>query len=274
MGLFDRISRVLRSNINATVSAAEDPEKILEQTVVDMQEDLVKLRQAVAGAIASQKRLEQQYNQAQTQSDEWYRRAQLALQKGDETLAREALARKQTFTTTATNLKQQLDQSSSQVETMRKGMMGLESKIAEAKTKKDMLKARARAAKASEQITQAMGQIDTASAMSTFDRMEEKVLELEARSAAVSELAGDTLADKFAALEAGSDVDLELAQLKEATFGTQQLGGAKIESPILEGTPQAQEALPAASQPPANVPTEVMDKELEKLRQEINQPPA
>jgi phage shock protein A len=274
MGLFDRIGRVLRSNITATVNAAEDPEKILEQTVVDMQEDLVKLRQAVAGAIASQKRLEQQYNQAQTQANEWYRRAQLALQKGDETLAREALARKQTFATTATSLKQQLDQSSGQVETMRKGMTGLESKIAEAKTKKDMLKARARAAKATEQITQAMGQIDTASAMSTFDRMEEKVLELEARSAAVSELAGDTLADKFAALEAGSDVDLELEQLKAATFGVQQIGGATIDSPILEGMPQAQEALPAASQAPANIPTEAMDKELEKLRQEINQPPA
>jgi phage shock protein A len=263
MGLFDRIGRVLRSNINATVSAAEDPEKILEQTVIEMQEDYLKLKQAVAGAIASQKRLEQQYNQAQTQSDEWYRRAQLALQKGDETLAREALARKQTFAATATSLKQQLDQSSSQVETMRKGLTGLESKIAEAKTKKDMLKARARAAQATEQITQAMGQIDTASAMSTFDRMEEKVLEMEAKTAAVSELSGDSLADKFAALEAGGDVDFELEQLK-----------ASLEPKILEGTPQAQSALPAADEAPANISATVVDAELEKLRSEIKQPPA
>ncbi len=214
MGLFDKISRVIRSNVGAVVSAAEDPEKILEQTVVDMQEDLVKLRQAVAGAIASQKRLEQQYNQAQTQADEWYRRAQLALQKGDETLAREALARKQTFTTTATSLKQQLDQSTSQVETMRKGLMGLESKIADAKTKKDMLKARARAAKATEQITQAIGQINTDASTSTFDRMEEKVLELEARSAAAGELAGDVLIGKFLELEAGKDLDEEFINLQ------------------------------------------------------------
>jgi phage shock protein A len=263
MGLFDRIGRVLRSNINATVSAVEDPEKILEQTVVDMQEDLVKLRQAVAGAIASQKRLEQQYNQAQTQSDEWYRRAQLALQKGDESLAREALARKQTFAATATSLKQQLDLSAGQVDTMRKGMTGLESKIAEAKTKKDMLKARARAAQATEQITQAMGQIDTASAMSTFDRMEEKVLEMEARSAAVSELAGDSLADKFTALEAGGDVDFELEQLK-----------ASLEPKAIAGTPQAQGALPAADEAAANIPKAVVDVELEKLRAEMKQPPA
>jgi phage shock protein A len=263
MGLFDRIGRVLRSNVNAVVSASEDPEKILEQTVVDMQEDLVKLRQAVAGAIASQKRLEQQYNQAQTQSDEWYKRAQLALQKGDENLAREALARKQTFATTATSLKQQLEQSSGQVETMRKGMMGLESKIAEAKTKKDMLKARARAAQATEQITQAMGQIDTASAMSTFDRMEEKVLELEAKSAAVSELAGDSLAEKFAALEAGGDVDFELQQLK-----------AEMGNPtgIIEGTSAHQGALPEGKSSQAS--QAAVDAEFEELKSQSKQPPA
>jgi phage shock protein A len=259
MGLFDRIGRVLRSNITATVNAAEDPEKILEQTVVDMQEDLVKLRQAVAGAIASQKRLEQQYNQAETQANEWYRRAQLALQKGDETLAREALARKQTFTTTATSLKQQLDQSSGQVETMRKGMMGLESKIAEAKTKKDMLKARARAAKATEQITQAMGQINTDAATSTFDRMEEKVLELEARSAAVAELAGDSLAEKFAALEGGTDVDGELEALKI------NMGMAPT---ALPGASPTQGSLPAGKE--AAVNPDLLEAEFEELKKTQN----
>jgi phage shock protein A len=255
MGLLDKIGRVIRSNVGAVVSAAEDPEKILEQTVVDMQEDLVKLRQAVAGAIASQKRLEQQFNQAQTQADEWYRRAQLALQKGDETLAREALARKQTFTATATSLKQQLEQSSGQVETMRKGMMGLESKIAEAKTKKDMLKARARAAQATEQITQAMGQIDTASAMSTFDRMEEKVLELEAKSAAVSELAGDSLAQKFAALESGSDVDQELEELRI---------GMGMAPTSLPGASTAAGSLPAGKE--SDVKSDALDAEFEELK--------
>ncbi len=263
MGLFDRISRVVRSNVNSAVNAAEDPEKILEQTVVDMQEDLVKLRQAVAGAIASQKRLEQQYNQTQNQSDEWYRRAQLALQKGDETLAREALSRKQTFATTATSLKQQLDQSSGQVETMKRNLTGLESKIAEAKTKKNMLQARSKAAKATEQITQAMGQIDTASALSTFDRMEEKVLELEAKSSAMAELAGDSLETQFAALEAGGDVESELQLLKAQMDPNQK---------TIAGTPQATEALPAGKD--AVVQGEVADAELEELRAQINKPPA
>lgn len=261
MGLFDRISRVVRANVNSAVNAAEDPEKILEQTVVDMQEDLVKLRQAVAGAIASQKRLEQQYNQAQTQSDEWYRRAQLALQKGDENLAREALSRKQTFASTATSLKQQLDQSSGQVATMKRNMTSLESKIAEAKTKKNMLQARAKAAKATEQITQAMGQIDTASAMNTFGRMEEKVLELEAKTSAMAELAGDSLETQFAALESGGDVESELQLLKAQMDPSQK---------TIAGTPQATEALPAGKD--AVVQGEVVDAELEELRAQIQKP--
>src|SRR6476646_6459266 len=213
MGLFDRISRVVRSNVNDMVSKAEDPEKILEQSILDMQEDLVQLRQAVASAIASQKRSQQQYNQAQTESNNWQQRAQLALQKGDENLAREALMRRKTFAETATTLKTQLDQQSGQVDTLKRSLIGLESKISEAKTKKDMLKARASAAKANEQLQNVIGNMSTSSAMGAFERMEEKVLQMEARSQAVAELAGANLESQFAQLESG-DVDDELALMK------------------------------------------------------------
>ena len=256
MGLFDRVGRVIKSNLNAMVSAAEDPEKILEQTVEDMREDQIQLRQAVAQAIAAQKRLEQQYNQAQKQSTEWHRRAQLALQKGDENLAREALTRKKTFTETANSLKAQLDQSTTQVTSLKRNMTALESKIAEAKTKKDMLKARARAAKATEQISQAMGQVDTSGALSAFERMEDKVLQMEAKSEAVAELAGDSLESQFAALESGSDVDDELAMLK-----------AQLEPPVLEGAISSQAALPEG-EAPVSAST---DPELEQLRKELDQ---
>lgn len=228
-----------------------------------MREDLVQLRQAVAQSIAAQKRVEQQYNQAQTQSSEWYRRAQLALQKGDENLAREALSRKQTFTDTANSLKSQLDQSTNQVATLKRNMTALESKIAEAKTKKEMLKARARAAKASEQINKAMGRVDTSGAIGAFERMEEKVMEMEAQSEAIAELAGDTLDSQFASLEAGSDVDSELAMLKA------QLA----EPPALEGTPAAPEALPASTTEAVDTPQQQtpVDAELEELRNKLDQ---
>lgn len=132
MGLFDRIMRVIRANLNSLVSSAEDPEKILEQAVLDMQEDLIQLRQAVAQAIATQKRTERQCSQAQTTSDEWYRRAQLALQKGDETLAREALTRRKSYQDTAEAMRSQIGQQSTIVTQLKQNMMKLESKIGRA----------------------------------------------------------------------------------------------------------------------------------------------
>jgi phage shock protein A len=256
MGLFDRVSRVVRANLNDIVSKAEDPEKILEQTILDMQEDLVQMRQAVASAIASQKRTQQQYNQAQTESNNWQQRAQLALQKGDENLAREALLRKKTNTETATALKTQLDQQNTMVDTLKRNLIALEGKISEAKTKKDMLKARAGAAKANEQLQRVVGNMSTGSAMAAFDRMEEKVLQMEARSQAAAELAGADLESQFAMLESGSDVDDELAAMK-----AQLLGGSQ-EQAQLPGTATTQ---------PSDKPKDEVDDELEALKTKLDQ---
>ena len=96
MGFFDRVGRLFRANLNDLVSRAEDPVKILEQSVADMQSDLIKLRQAVATAIASQKRIQNQAEQAENQAQTWYQRAELALKKGEEDLAKEALSRRKT----------------------------------------------------------------------------------------------------------------------------------------------------------------------------------
>jgi phage shock protein A len=255
MGLFDRVSRVARANLNDLVSKAEDPKKILEQAVIDMQEDLVQLRQAVAGAMASQKRVQQQYNQAQTEANNWQQRAQLALQKGDENLAREALMRKKTQSETAASLKTQLDQQSGMVDTMKRNLIALEGKISEAKTKKNMLDARAAAAKANEQLQSTVGRMGTSSAMGAFERMEDKVLQMEARSQAASELAGSDLESQFAMLESGGGVDDELAAMK-----AQLIGGAPQNQAQLPG-----QAAPAKPQDPA------VDAELEALRSKLDQ---
>ena len=181
MGLFDRIKRVVSSNLNDLVNKAEDPEKMLEQAILEMQEDLVPLRQGVAQAIAAQKRSEKQYNDAQNEINKWQRNAQLALQKGDENLARQALERKKTYTDTSAALKASLDTQSTQVETLKRNLIPLESKISEAKTKKEMLKARITTAKAQEQLQGMVRGMNTSSAMSAFERMEEKVLMQESR---------------------------------------------------------------------------------------------
>ena len=214
MGLFDRLWRVIRANINSLVGAAEDPEKILEQAVMDMQEDLVQLRQAVAGAIAAQKRTERQCSQAESTAAEWYQRAQLALQKGEENLAREALTRKKSYQETATAMKASLGQQNAVVAQLKENMRALESKISEAKSKKDMYIARARSAKASERLQEMMGNLNTGSALSAFERMEEKVMQLESRSEAIAELGTNDLEKKFLSLEGAEDVDTELAAMK------------------------------------------------------------
>jgi phage shock protein A len=255
MGFFDRLSRLVRANANAAVSSMEDPSKILDQSVADMQADLVKLRQAVALAIASQKRLKNQAEQAESQSKTWYERAELALKKGEESLAREALTRRKTFQDTATSLNTQVQSQDGQVETLKKSLVALEGKIAQAKTKKDMLKARAEAAKAQQQLQSAVGNIGTDSAMAAFERMEDKVEALEATGQAAAELAGADLETQFASLEGGSDVDDELDALRLQ----------------LKGGPEAV-ALPASSETNEvkTVKVEEVDADLENLKRSID----
>ncbi|MDZ7961353.1 MAG: PspA/IM30 family protein [Aulosira sp. DedQUE10] len=262
MGLFDRIKRVVSANLNDLVNKAEDPEKMLEQAILEMQEDLVQLRQGVAQTIAAQKRTEKQYNDAQNEINKWQRNAQLALQKGDENLARQALERKKTYTETSTALKTSLDQQNVQVETLKRNLIQLESKISEAKTKKEMLKARITTAKAQEQLQGMVRGMNTSSAMSAFERMEEKVLMQEARAQSAGELAGTDLETQFAALESGSDVDDELASLKaQMTLGPASAPNQPQLPP--QQTPQQQTTPPKSN--------EVVDAELDSLRKQLDQ---
>lgn len=247
MGLFDRVGRVVRANLNNLVSQAEDPEKILEQTVIEMQDNLIQLRQAVAQAIATQKRTERQAAQAEATADEWYRRAQLAMQKGDEPIAREALTRRKSYQDTAQALKTQIQQQSGVVGKLKENMRTLESKLAEAKTKKDMYIARARSAKASQQLNDMLNRVGTNKATAAFERMEEKVMQLEAQAEVAAELAsGDDVEKKFRSLESGNSVDDELAALKAQLTGN---------------SPTA--SLPAASRS--------VDDELEQLRSKLEE---
>lgn len=220
MGLFERMMRVIRSQINSLISQAEDPERILEQAVMDMQTDLISVRQAVAQAIATQKQTEREYERIKSTADEWYRRAQLALQKGDENLAKEALIRRQSYQQTANSLKNQIDSQQEIVSRLKDNMRGLESKIDEAKRKKDIYIARARSAQASEKLSEMLGGLTNSSAQSAFERMEEKVRELEAWSEAIAALDRDDLEKQFSSLEV-DNIDDELAAMKQQMLASQ-----------------------------------------------------
>ncbi|KQK10890.1 probable membrane-associated 30 kDa protein, chloroplastic [Brachypodium distachyon] len=221
--LFDRLTRVVRSYANAILSSFEDPEKILDQAVLEMNDDLTKMRQATAQVLASQKRLENKYKAAEQADADWYRRAQLALQKGDEDLAREALKRRKSYADNASSLKAQLDQQKGVVENLISNTRLLESKIAEAKQKKDTLKARAQSAKTATKVSEMLGNVNTSSALSAFEKMEEKVMTMESQAEALGELGADDLEGKFAMLETTS-VDDDLAQMRKELSGSSLKG--------------------------------------------------
>ncbi|KAE8783389.1 putative membrane-associated 30 kDa protein, chloroplastic [Hordeum vulgare] len=221
--LFDRLTRLVRSYANAILSSFEDPEKILDQAVLEMNDDLTKMRQATAQVLASQKRLENKYKAAEQADADWYRRAQLALQKGEEDLAREALKRRKSYAENASSLKAQLDQQKSVVENLVSNTRLLESKIAEAKQKKDTLKARAQSAKTATKVSEMLGNVNTSGALSAFEKMEEKVMTMESQAEALGQLGADDLEGKFAMLETTS-VDDDLAQMRKELSGSSLKG--------------------------------------------------
>ncbi|BFG15855.1 membrane-associated 30 kDa protein chloroplastic [Prunus yedoensis var. nudiflora] len=223
MNLFDRFARVVKSYANALISTFEDPEKILEQAVLEMNDDLTKMRQATAQVLASQKRMENKYKAAEQASEDWYRKAQLALQKGEEDLAREALKRRKSFADNANTLKAQLDQQKGVVDNLVSNTRLLESKIQEARSKKDTLKARAQSAKTATKVSEMVGNVNTSSALSAFEKMEEKVLAMESQAEAIGQLTTDDLEGKFALLESSS-VDDDLANLKKELSGSSKKG--------------------------------------------------
>ena len=187
MPFISRLSRVIRANANALVSSTEDPAKILDQALMDMQGELVSLRQAVTRAVASQKNIETQLRQARDQVDQWYERASTALREGNEDLAREALARCRPYEDTAQTLRRQLESRAVHVEDLQRNLLKLEGKFAQAKAKRSILKARIESVQARKHLDwQGIGGSNTESAMDVFERMEEKVEAMEAGTATVA----------------------------------------------------------------------------------------
>ncbi len=214
MGIFGRLSDILSANINDLIDRAEDPQKMMDQMIREMQEQLRDAKIQVAKAIADEKRLQHQLKQNETQSQNWESKAVLALKKGDERLAKEALKQKKTYDGLTESLRPQWEQQNDLSSKLKDSLRALESKIDEARRKKEILVARQKRAEAQKKVHEVMSGLNDRSAFATFDRMEQKVMEIEAQADAAVELEMTSLDDQFKALEAGSDVDDELAALK------------------------------------------------------------
>lgn len=218
MGLFSRLGTLIRSNINELINKAEDPEKMLNQVLVDMKAQLVEAKKQVAVAIADEKRIKKQYEQEAAKAAEWERKAMLAVKAGDDNLARAALARKQEHDEVAETLKQQWEAQKQSVEQLKGALRGLDNKIEEAKRKRNILVSRQKRAEAQRTINETLSNINSTSAFDTFERMSDRVTQIEAEAEATAEIGGAlpeaTLESQFKALEASSGVDDDLAALK------------------------------------------------------------
>jgi len=214
MGMFSRMTDILKANVNDLIDKSEDPAKMMDQMIREMQENLREAKIEVAKAIADEKRMQQQLKQNQSQSKNWESKAMLALKKGDERLATEALKQKKTYEQLVTSIQPQWEQQNTLSSKLKDSLRALESKIDEARRKKEILVARQKRAEAQKKIHNVMSGLNDRSAFATFDRMEQKVMEIEAQADAAVELETESLDDQFKALEAGSDVDDELAALK------------------------------------------------------------
>jgi phage shock protein A len=235
MGIFSRLGTLIKSNINDLITKAEDPEKMLSQVLLEMQQQLGEAKKAVAVAIADEKKLQKQFNGELDKAKEWERKAMVAVRSGDDGLARQALVRKQEHENISNQFQQQWVQQKQAVEKLKDALRLLNNKIEEAKRKKNILIARKKRAEAQQQIANTMQGLGDTSAFDTFDRMAERIALMEAEAEAGAELAGelsgDTLESKFLALEAGGGSDDDaLNELKakmgllEAPKDTKQLG--------------------------------------------------
>jgi phage shock protein A len=229
MGIFSRLGTLIKSNINDLISRAEDPEKMLNQVLLEMQQQLVEAKKAVAVAIADEKRLQKQYNSELDKAKEWERKAMLAVRAGDDALARQALVRKQEHENISAQFQQQWIAQKAAVDKLKDALRLLANKIEEAKRKKNILIARKKRAEAQRQIANTMQGLGDTSAFDTFDRMAEKITMLEAEAEAGAELAGeisgDTLESKFLALESGGHGTEDDAQAElKAKMGLLEAG--------------------------------------------------
>ena len=246
MGIFDRLSTLIRSNINDLISRAENPEKMLNQLIVDMRSQLAKAKQQVAAAIADEKKLSAQAEQEKKMAEDWEKRAVLAVQEGRDDLAKQALLRQNEHVHNAVTLHETWVKHREETEKLKVSLRQLNDKIEEAKRKKNILIARQKRAEAHKRIQETMSSISDKSAFETFERMAEQIEHEERKLIAAAEvnddLSGDSLIKQFASLEVKADADAQLLALKQkmgllgagSPAETKQLGKGAADAELVE----------------------------------------
>jgi len=214
MALLERVSTLVRANLNDLIDKAEDPEKMIKQVTLDMQNQLLQVKTQVAIAIADQHLLEKKKKENDEKVAEWMRKAELSVDKKQDDLARASLERVESYRELSANFQQQVDDQKAQVENLKTALRQLEQKLAEANAKTDVLIAQHRRARAVNRASNAQLQMTNNTKSGTYDRMKHKIVREEATAQATSELVADDVEMRLAALEKEDRINQLLAELK------------------------------------------------------------
>ena len=214
MGLMERVSALIRANLNDLIDKAEDPEKMLKLVILDMENQLIQVKTSVAIAIADEHLLTRKQKENEAKISEWMRKAELAVEKNDDALARAALERADRCRQTSHALDEQVADQKAQVESLRTAYRKLEDKLTEARAKCDLLIAQHRRSRAVRKAAEAGMAMQSDHNAATFQRMRRKVHQAEAVGAATAELAVENVEQRFDLLERDDRINQLLADLK------------------------------------------------------------
>jgi len=214
MGLLERVSTLIRANLNDMIDRAEDPEKMIKQVILDMENQYLQVKTQVAVSIADQHMLEKKLHEQEDLAKDWMHKAEIAVDKGKDDLARAALDRFQTGQRLAQSFQEQVNDQKSQVDTLKSALFKLEQKLDEAKSKREVLLARHRRSVALDKAAKAQVALGDNSKTASFDRLKDRVQHTEAKASAEVELIDDDVAEKLNRLDRDSEVERLLTDLK------------------------------------------------------------
>jgi phage shock protein A len=214
MGLLERVSTVIRANLNDMVDRAEDPEKMIKQVILDMENQYLQVKTQVAVSIADQHMLEKKLKENEDTGNDWMRKAERAVEKSEDDLARAALDRYQTAQRLAQSYREQVEDQKAQVQILKGALQKLEQKLDEAKSKRDLLLARHRRSIALNKAARAQSGINTHSKSASFDRMKDRVHHSESVAVAEVELATDDAGERLNRMDRDAEIERMLTDLK------------------------------------------------------------
>jgi phage shock protein A len=214
MALLERVSTLIRANINDLIDKAEDPEKLIKQLVIDMENQLLQVKTQVAVAIADQHMLEKRQKENEDLMTQWMHKAELAVDKKQDDLARHALERYKSYEHLSESYKEQVADQKVQVENLKSALGKLEQKLVEARSRAELLVAESRRARAVAKTGDARLSIGDRSKMAAFERMQQKVMHKEAAGQAMAELASDNVEEQLTSLEREEEIERMLKEIK------------------------------------------------------------